>query len=258
MERVAAIYREKILSPQQAAEKIRSGMTLAMSGFTLVGYPKAVPLALAESGHADDLTICVGASVGDELDGALTRAGLVRRRFAYQSNRDMRAAINAGTIGYSDMHISHFPRQIAEGVGPKIDFAIVECSAVTEEGLIPTASVGCMDAIVRAADKVIVEVNETLPLDLFGMHDIFEIGLPPRARVLNILSPTDRIGTPFLPCPPEKIAAIVLTDRPDRELFEGRGRRRAPAGGSGAHPVRGRQRGQRRAAGPQRGRLPGS
>ena len=216
MERVAAIYREKILSPQQAAEKIRSGMTLAMSGFTLVGYPKAVPLALAESGHADDLTICVGASVGDELDGALTRAGLVRRRFAYQSNRDMRAAINAGTIGYSDMHISHFPRQIAEGVGPKIDFAIVECSAVTEDGLIPTASVGCMDAIVRAADKVIVEVNETLPLDLFGMHDIFEIGLPPRARVLNILSPTDRIGTPFLPCPPEKIAAIVLTDRPDQ------------------------------------------
>ena len=68
MERVAAIYREKILSPQQAAEKIRSGMTLAMSGFTLVGYPKAVPLALAESGHADDLTICVGASVGDELE----------------------------------------------------------------------------------------------------------------------------------------------------------------------------------------------
>ena len=103
MERVAAIYREKILSPQQAAEKIRSGMTLAMSGFTLVGYPKAVPLALAESGHADDLTICVGASVGDELDGALTRAGLVRRRFAYQSNRDMRAAINAGVTYFNSL-----------------------------------------------------------------------------------------------------------------------------------------------------------
>lgn len=216
MERVAAIYRDKCMSARRAAELIRSGMTLAMSGFTLVGYPKAVPLALAESGHAGDLTVCVGASVGDELDGALTRAGLVRRRFAYQSNRDMRAAINAGTVGYSDMHISHFPRQIAEGVGPKIDFAIVECCAVTEEGLIPTASVGCMDAIVRAADKVIVEVNETLPTELYGMHDIFEIGLPPRARVLNILSPTDRIGTPFLPCPPEKIAAIVLTDRPDQ------------------------------------------
>ena len=216
MDRVAALYREKLTTARAAAGMIRSGMTLAMSGFTLVGYPKAVPLALAESGHAKDLTICVGASVGDELDGALCRAGLVKRRFAYQSNRDMRAAINAGQVGYSDMHISHFPRQIAEGVGPKIDFAIVECCAVTEDGLIPTASVGCMDAIVRAADRVIVEVNETVPAELRGMHDIFEIGLPPHARALNIFSPTDRIGTPFLPCKPEKIAAIVLTDRPDQ------------------------------------------
>jgi len=216
MERVAAPYRDKLMSASAAAAMIRSGMTLAMSGFTLVGYPKAVPLALAESGHAKDLTVCIGASVGDELDGALCRAGLVRRRFAYQSNRDMRSAINAGTVGYSDMHISHFPRQIAEGVGPKIDFAIVECCAVTEKGLIPTASVGCMDAIVRAAEKVIVEVNETVPTALYGMHDIFEIGLPPHARALNIFSPTGRIGTPFLPCEPEKIAAIVLTDRPDQ------------------------------------------
>ena len=216
MERVAAPYRGKLMTASAAAAMIRSGMTLAMSGFTLVGYPKAVPQALAESAHARDLTVCIGASVGDELDGALCRAGLVRRRFAYQSNRDMRSAINAGTVGYSDMHISHFPRQIAEGVGPKIDFAIVECCAVTEDGLIPTASVGCMDAIVRAAEKVIVEVNETVPTELRGMHDIFEIGLPPHARSLNIFSPTDRIGTPFLPCSPGKIAAIVLTDRPDQ------------------------------------------
>ena len=216
MERVAALFQDKMMSASAAAAMIRSGMTLAMSGFTLVGYPKAVPQALAASGHAKDLTVCIGASVGDELDGALCRAGLVRRRFAYQSNRDMRSAINAGSVGYSDMHISHFPRQIAEGVGPKIDFAIVECCAVTEDGLIPTASVGCMDAIVRAAEKVIVEVNETVPTELCDMHDIFEIGLPPHARALNIFSPTDRIGTPFLPCDPEKIAAIVLTDKPDQ------------------------------------------
>ena len=216
MERVAALFQDKMMSASAAAAMIRSGMTLAMSGFTLVGYPKAVPQALAASGHAKDLTVCIGASVGDELDGALCRAGLVRRRFAYQSNRDMRSAINAGSVGYSDMHISHFPRQITEGVGPKIDFAIVECCAVTEDGLIPTASVGCMDAIVRAAGKVIVEVNETVPTELLGMYDIFEIGLPPHARALNIFSPTDRIGTPFLPCPPEKIAAIVLTDKPDQ------------------------------------------
>ena len=47
------------------------------------------------------------------------------------------------------------------------------------------------------------------------MHDIFEIGLPPHARIIPITKPDDRVGTPYIPCPPEKIAAIVLTDRRD-------------------------------------------
>ena len=216
MDRVTSGLKKKIMSAEEAAQGIRSGMTLGMSGFTVVGYPKAVPLALAESGHARDLTVCTGASVGDELDGVLVRAGLVNRRYAYQSNRDLRDAVNAGQIGYSDMHISQFPLYLNQHTGPKLDAAVVECTAITEEGLIPPAAVGCADALVRAADRVIVEVNRTIPPELQGMHDIFEIGLPPAARPLNILRPTDRIGTPFIPCPTEKIAAVVLTDREDQ------------------------------------------
>ena len=216
MERVPSELKSRIMTAQEAAQLIRSGMTLGMNGFTIVGYPKAVPQALAESGHARDLTVCIGASVGDELDGTLVRAGLVKRRFAYQSNKAMRDAINTGQVGYSDMHISQFPLLVNQHVGLKIDVAVVECTAVTAEGLIPPAAVGCMDAVVRAADKVIVEVNQTLPMELCGMHDIFEIGLPPHAKPLMILDPLDRIGTPFVPCPPEKIAAIVMTDREDQ------------------------------------------
>ena len=47
------------------------------------------------------------------------------------------------------------------------------------------------------------------------MHDIFEIGLPPHARIIPITKPDDRVGTLYIPCPPEKIAAIVLTDHAD-------------------------------------------
>ena len=65
--------------------------------------------ALVRSGHARDLPICVGAAVGDEIDGAMVRAGLVKKRYAHQSHKDLRNAINAGTVGYSDVHISHFP-----------------------------------------------------------------------------------------------------------------------------------------------------
>ena len=216
MERICVGLENRIMSAEEAAGLIQSGMTLGMSGFTLVGYPKAVPRALAKSRHAKELTVCIGASAGDELDGAMVRAGLVKRRYSYQSNRDMRTAINSGLVGYSDMHISQFPLFVNQGVGPRIDVAVVECTAITEDGLIPTASVGSTDAVIRAAEKVIVEVNQTLPMGLCGMHDIYEVGVPPQARPIPILSPLDRIGTTCIPCPKEKIAAIVLTDTEDQ------------------------------------------
>lgn len=212
MERVAASLKQKVMSAEQAAQFIKTGMTIGVSGFTSVGYPKAVPLALAASGHAKDLTICVGAAVGDEIDGALVRAGLVTRRYAHQSHKDLRNAINNGTIAYSDIHISHLPMNMNQKTGPKIDIALIECVAITEEGLYLAASAGTADAAVRTADKVIVEINQTLPEGLMGMHDIFEVGLPPHAKIIPITKPSDRIGTPYLPCSPEKIAAIVLTD----------------------------------------------
>ena len=201
MERVPELLKSKIMSADQAAQFIQTGMTIGVSGFTSVGYPKAVPEALVRSGHARDLTICVGAAVGDEIDGAMVRAGLVKKRYAHQSHKDLRNAINAGTVGYSDVHISHFPMHMNQHTGPKIDVAVVECTAVSEQGLYLAASGGSADAAVRNADKVIVEVNETLPEGLVGMHDIFEIGLPPHARIIPITKPDDRVGTPYIPCP---------------------------------------------------------
>lgn len=215
MERVAASLKNKLMSAEQAAQFIKTGMMIGVSGFTSVGYPKAVPLALAKSGHAKDLTICVGAAVGDEIDGALVRAGLMTRRYAHQSHKDLRNAINAGTVAYSDIHISHLPMNMNQKTGPNMDIALVECVAVTEEGLYLAAPGGTADAAVRTADKVIVEVNQTVPIEMVGMHDIFEIGLPPHARVIPITKPDDRVGTPYIPCAPEKIVAIVMTDRED-------------------------------------------
>ena len=43
-------------------------------------------------------------------------------RYPYQSNKSMRNAINAGEVGYSDMHLSHMPEFINRG-GLHIDFA---------------------------------------------------------------------------------------------------------------------------------------
>ncbi|MDR1603861.1 MAG: succinate CoA transferase [Gracilibacteraceae bacterium] len=217
MSRIPAGLQSRVMSAEQAARLITSGMTLGMSGFTLVGYPKAIPGALAASGHAKNLTLCTGASVGDDMDGVMAQAGIIKRRYSYQSNKSMRTLINDGSIGYIDMHLSHVPTFINRRMGGiHIDMAVIECAVITEEGLIPAASMGASDAFVRMADKVIVELNETIPLDIVGMHDVFEIGTPPHARPIPIVHPLDRIGVNFIPCPPEKIAAIVVTDRQDK------------------------------------------
>lgn len=79
-----ATLRKKLTSAEDAAKLIKDGMVVATSGFTPVGYPKAVPLALAEQAKAGEkigITLITGASVGPEMDTALVEAGVIRRRY---------------------------------------------------------------------------------------------------------------------------------------------------------------------------------
>ena len=49
------------------------------------------------------------------------------------------------------------------------------------------------------------------------MHDVYyDLVIPPGRKPIPLTSPTDRIGSPYFVCPPEKIVAIVETDSPDR------------------------------------------
>lgn len=210
----------KIMSAEEAAMLIRDGMTVAASGFTPSGYPKAVPLALAkraESGEKLGITLLTGASVGDELDGALSRTGVLKRRFPYQTHNDARNGINDGSILYQDMHLSHLPQYMSYGFFGKIDVAIVEALAITEEGgIVPTTSVGISPTAVKLAEKVIVEINTSQPMALEGVHDIYMPENPPFRKPIPIEHSGDRIGTTYIPCNPSKIAAIVITDMIDK------------------------------------------
>ncbi|MBB6218480.1 succinyl-CoA:acetate CoA-transferase [Anaerosolibacter carboniphilus] len=210
----------KVVSAEEAAMLIKDGMTVATSGFTPSGYPKAVPLALAKRAEAGDkvgITLLTGASVGDELDGALSRAGVIKRRFPYQTHNDTRNGINAGSIAYQDMHLSHLPQYMSYGFFGKIDVAIVEALAITEDGgIIPTTSVGISPTALKLADKVIIEINTSQPMQLEGMHDIYIPENPPFRKPIPIEHSGHRVGTTYMPCDPSKIAAIVVTDMPDK------------------------------------------
>jgi succinyl-CoA:acetate CoA-transferase len=213
------ILRERIISAEEAAALIKHGMNIGTSGFTPSGYPKVVPLALAKRMKQEPfkVNLWTGASVGKELDAALAEVGGIAKRLPYQTNNDTRKAINNGQIQYTDLHLSHVAQMSRCGfLGGKVDIAIVEACAITEEGhIIPTTSVGNAASFVQSADKVIIELNLSQPLALEGMHDIYIPNEPPHREVFPLVRVSDKIGVPYIPCQVDKISGIVLSNIPD-------------------------------------------
>lgn len=211
---------EKVMSAHDAAMLIKDGMTIGTSGFTPCGYPKAVPLALAKQvreGRKVHISLLTGASVGNELDGELTEVGVIVKRLPYQTNSSIQRAINDGRIDYLDQHLSHTSQQTRYGFHGNLDLAVVEACAITEEGhIVPTTSLGNSPTFVQEADGVIVEINLSQPKELEGMHDVFVPLDPPQRLPIPLIEPGERIGTPYIPCTPERIKAIVVTDITDK------------------------------------------
>ena len=205
--------KSKIVSAEEVANWIKPGMTIACSGFTASAYPKAVPLALAERMKVN---IWTGASTGPELDDALAAVHGIKGRLPYQTDKNLRDDINNGTVDYLDLHLSESAQLSRVGYLGKIDVALVEACAITEEGnLIPTTSLGNAASYVQSADIVIVEINTTQPLELEGMHDVYIPLDPPNRLPIPIVKANDRVGTTYIPCTPDKIKFIVPCDIKD-------------------------------------------
>jgi succinyl-CoA:acetate CoA-transferase len=222
-----AALRNKVMSAQDAAAMISSGMTVGMSGFTGSGYPKALPMALAErieaehaAGKSFQIRVWTGASTGPELDGALAKANGIEFRLPYNSDPIAREKINRGEMDYFDMHLSQVAPMAWQGFLGHLDVAVIEIVGIREDGtLIPSSSIGNNKTWLDRADKVILEVNSWQNPALEGIHDIYYgTALPPHRVPIPLIRPDQRIGESYFRCDPEKIVAIVETDTPDRNL----------------------------------------
>ena len=216
---------DRRVSPEEAAAMIRPGDTVGMSGFTGAGYPKAVPVALAKRimdaslrGEKFRVGIWTGASTAPELDGALAMVDGVELRLPYQSDPTCRKKINAGDMEYLDIHLSHVGAFVRQGFLGKLDVALVEVTGIREDGaLIPASSIGNNKVWLDSAERVILEVTSWRSESLEGVQAVNQgFPLPPNRKPIPLVGPADRIGTPYLQCPPEKIVAIVETNAPDR------------------------------------------
>jgi acyl-CoA hydrolase len=88
---------------------------------------------------------------------------------------------------------------------------------VTDDGKVYlTAAGGISPTVARLAKKgVIIELNAFHSDRSIGIHDVYEPLDPPSRAAIEINSPGDRIGTPYVQVNPKKIVGIVECNIPD-------------------------------------------
>ncbi|MEK4951793.1 acetyl-CoA hydrolase/transferase family protein [Bacillus sp. FSL W8-1127] len=209
---------DRIVPAHEAASWIQDGMTLGLSGFTRAGDAKAVPLALVDRAKTEKFKVNVftGASLGFDIDKLMAEAGIIHKRLPFQADKAMRKKINQGEMLFVDQHLSHVAEYVRNDVLSKIDFAIIEATAITEDGLlIPTTSVGNNSIFIEKADAVIVEINLAQPAELEGLHDVYDLAPQGKREPIPLTKVDSRIGQIGIPLDPEKVKGIVITDASD-------------------------------------------
>ncbi len=106
------------VSAEEAVSRIRSGDTLMVGGFGLVGAPALLVEALAETSTARDLTV-ISNNIGEPGRGlgVLLRQGRIRKAIGsfFTSNPELVGAVNAGEIEYELLPQGTFAEAIRAG-----------------------------------------------------------------------------------------------------------------------------------------------
>ncbi len=211
------------LTAAEAAALIPHGTTVAFGGFTPAGTPKEIPAALATralaehaAGRPFQIGVITGASTGPSLDGTLARADAISFRTPYQSDPDLRKAINTGRVRFFDLHLSQVAQHVRSGALGPLHWTILEASDLTPDGrVVLTSGVGAAPTFARCGERILIELNARHPSSLCGLHDIYEPVDPPHRGEIPLYDVSDRIGKPWIQLDPAKIAGVVLTDRED-------------------------------------------
>ena len=218
-DRICASLKKRITSAARASELIMDGMTVAMSGYAMAGYPKAIPEELVRrknKGLNLAINLITGANVPwlDELLGA---SEIITGRVPMCANKVLSSQVNSHKVSYVEQQMCKMPRLLRSRSFGKIDVLVVEALAVTDEGLIPTTSVGLTHYLIESANEIIVEINRAQPAVLFGMHDIYIPKPSPATEPIPLTGCRDRIGSAFIPFDVSKIKYVVETDMPENE-----------------------------------------
>ena len=214
-----SVLKNRVSTAEEAAASIQDGMTVAMGGYAMAGYPKAVVEALVQRKQSgEDLTfgLITGANV-PWLDETLGAERTITRRTPMLASRTLAAQANNGSLSYVEQQMSKMPRLLRSGSFGRIDVAVVEALGFDDDGdLIPTSSIGMTHYLMDEADEIIVEINTAQPEALRRLHDIYIPAAAPDTQPIPLVRTNQRIGRSGIPVDPKKIRYIVETDIPER------------------------------------------
>jgi 4-hydroxybutyrate CoA-transferase len=158
------LYKSRIVSPEEAVRKIRSGQRIFLTGNCSV--PQIVLSALVDyAPELSNVEICQALTIGpadyvsSEMDGHL------RVNTIFISG-NVREAVQKGRADFTPVLSSKFPLLFKNGVLP-LDVALVHVSPPDEHGFCSFGiEVGLTKSPAESADIIIAEVNQQMPRTL--------------------------------------------------------------------------------------------
>ena len=208
------------ITAAEGAAMINNGETLAFSGFTPSGVPKAVTRELSkravaehEAGREFKVGIITGASSCQSLEGDFAKAHAIKFRAPFSTNADFRNHTNMGEIDYEDMHLGHMAERLRRGFYGPMHWAIIEASAIEDGGSVwrvyLTSAGGIVPTIARLAQRVILELNTFHDPQVRLLHDVYECAEYPNRLPIPMTRVSDRIGTQYVEVDKAKVAGVV-------------------------------------------------
>jgi len=146
----------------------------------------------------------------------LTLPNVHGRKYGQLTSRGLKRAVNKGTTSLVEIRVSLPHYQLKQLCRGKMDLAVIESVGVTEEGhIIPSTALLDGPSYAALADKIVIEINPNVPMQIEGMHDVYLLQAPPNRAPIPITHVYDRIGTPYIQVDPEKIALIIESSEPE-------------------------------------------
>ena len=133
--RIPRHLENKIKTASAASLLIEDKMVVGTSGFTKGGDSKVILKEFAKRASEEHIkiTLISGASLGHKTDGTLAEADVLEKRLPFQADSAMRNAINSGKVLFIDQHLGETSEQLLNGSLKKVDIAVIEVTAITEE-----------------------------------------------------------------------------------------------------------------------------